>query len=164
MTRDKSNKIKVLLVDNHPLVRDGVRSYLTAHAIAVVGEASDAPEALRKARKLAPDIIVLDVSLPSMEGGELSLRLHRLVPGAGLIAFSMHSSEEYVVRMALCGVRGYVMKDQPTAELLEAIRQVFRGSRHFPAGMTGAVLAPVPMVSPARHQRPHRGNAPAAQA
>jgi two-component system nitrate/nitrite response regulator NarL len=144
---DRSKKIKVFLVDDHPIVREGVRSYLTSHGIAVVGEASDAPEALRKIKKQAPEVVVLDVNLPTLDGGELARRLRRLVPKAGLIAFSIHSSEEYVTRMARCGVRGYVMKDQPTSELLEAIRHVFRGGLHFPAGMAGSLLKAEPKAS-----------------
>ena len=150
MADDKHKKIKVFLVDDHPIVREGVRSYLTSHDIAVVGEAADAPEAISKIKKLKPDVIVLDVNLPSLDGGELARRLRRLVPKARLIAFSIHSSEEYVVRMARCGVQGYVMKDQPTAELLNAIRQVSGGGLHFPAGMNEALLAPAPKFPPAQ--------------
>jgi two-component system nitrate/nitrite response regulator NarL len=142
VAEDKLKKIKVFLVDDHPIVREGVRSYLTSHGICVVGEASDAPEALRKVKKQAPEVVVLDVNLPSLDGGELARRLRRLVPAAKLIAFSIHSSEEYVVRMARCGVQGYVMKDQPTSELLEAIRHVYKGGLHFPAGMAGSLLKP----------------------
>ena len=138
MKSDKQKKIRVFLIDDHPIVRDGVRTYLASRDIAVVGEASDAPEALRKVKKLAPDVIVLDVNLPSMDGWELALLLRRLVPKSKLVAFSIHSSEEYVVMMARCGARGYVTKDQPTAELLKAIKQVARGGLHFPAGMTDA--------------------------
>jgi DNA-binding NarL/FixJ family response regulator len=147
VTDVKQNKIRVFLVDDHPIVREGVRSYLTSRGIVVVGEASDGPEALRKARKLSPDVIVLDVNLPTLDGGELARRLRRLVPRSKLIAFSIHSSEEYVVRMARCGVQGYVIKDQPTAELLDAIIQVSGGGLHFPAGMTDAVLASAPKSS-----------------
>jgi len=147
VTDKKQGRIRVFLVDDHPIVREGVHSYLTSRSIAVVGEASDAPEALRKIKKLAPDVVVLDVNLPTMDGGELARRLRRLVPEAKLIAFSIHSSEEYVVRMARCGVQGYVMKDQPTAELLNAITQVSKGGLHFPAGMSDALLAPAPKVS-----------------
>ncbi|HAH05924.1 MAG TPA: DNA-binding response regulator [Elusimicrobia bacterium] len=146
----KHGKIKVFLVDDHPVVREGVRSFLSAHGIAVVGEAADGKEALRKVKRLAPDVIVLDVSLPSIDGGELARRLRRLVPEAKIIAFSIHSSEGYVVRMARCGVHGYVMKDQPTAELLEAIQHVSRGGLHFPADMADAVLTPAPNGSSSR--------------
>ncbi|HBB66556.1 MAG: hypothetical protein A2X28_07915 [Elusimicrobia bacterium GWA2_56_46] len=147
MAEDRFKKIKVFLVDDHPILREGVRSYLTSHGITVAGEASDAPEALRKIRKMSPDVVVLDVNLPSLDGGELARRLRRLVPKARLIAFSIHSGEEYVVRMARCGVRGYVMKDQPTAELLAAIKQVFQGGLHFPSGLTDAILEPPPKLS-----------------
>lgn len=139
INNEKQKQIRVFLVDDHPVVLDGVSSYLRSHSIAVVGQASDAPEALRKVKKLAPDIIIVDVNLPSMDGGELSRRLRRLVPDSRIIAFSIHSSEEYVVRMAECGARGYVMKSQPTAELLGAIMHVFRGGLHFSAGMTAAL-------------------------
>jgi two-component system nitrate/nitrite response regulator NarL len=138
----RRNKIKVFLVDDHPIVREGVRSYLSSHSINVVGEASDAKEALRKVKKLAPDVIVLDVNLPSIDGGELARRLRRLIPKAKLIAFSIHSSAEYVVKMARCGVQGYVTKDQPAGELLEAIKSVASGGLHFPGGMTDVLLAP----------------------
>ncbi len=131
--------IKVFLVDDHPMVREGVRSYLTHHAISVVGEASDAQEALRKVKGAEPDVIVLDVNLPSIDGGELARRLRRLVPKTKLIAFSIHSSEEYVVKMARCGVQGYVAKDQPAADLLEAIRRVNKGELHFPPVMRDAL-------------------------
>jgi len=145
--KSEKQKIRVFLVDDHPIVRDGVRSYLTSHDIAVVGEASDAPEALRKVGKLAPEVIVLDVNLPSMVGWEVAKHLRRLVPKSKIVAFSIHSSEEYVVRMALSGARGYVMKSQPTSELLEAINQVFRGGRYFPSGMSDAVLAAAPKAA-----------------
>lgn len=134
--------IRVFLVDDHPIVREGVRSYLTNHSISVVGEASDAKECLRKVKKAAPEVIVLDVNLPTIDGGELARRLRQLMPKVRLIAFSIHSSEEYVVKMARCGVQGYVTKSQPAGELLEAIKQVAAGGLHFPAGMNDAILAP----------------------
>ena len=135
VTDEKRKKIRVFLVDDHPTVRAGVRSYLASRSVAVVGEASDARETLRKVRKLSPDVIILDVNLPLMDGGELALRLRRLVPRCGLIAFSIHSSEEYVGRMARCGARGYVTKDQPLSDLFDAIERVFRGGSSFPRGM-----------------------------
>ncbi|MCR4294668.1 MAG: response regulator transcription factor [Elusimicrobia bacterium] len=141
------SRIRVFLVDDHPVVREGVRTYLTHHSITVVGEAGDAKEALRKVKRLAPDVIVLDVNLPEIDGGELARRLRRLVPKSKLIAFSIHSSEEYVVKMARCGVQGYVTKDQPPVELVEAIRHVHQGGLHFPAGMTDILLAASPESS-----------------
>ncbi len=143
MKQKRPTKIAVFLVDDHPTLREGVRSYLTnQNSISVMGEASDAEEALRKLKKAAPDVIVLDINLPGVDGGELARRLRLLVPKAKLIAFSIHASQEYVVRMARCGVHGYVMKDEPTAKLLEAIRRVHDDGLYFPPGMTDAILAP----------------------
>ncbi len=156
----KENKIRVFLIDDHPIVRDGVRAFLTSCAIEVVGEASDAPEAFRKVKKIAPDVIVLDVNLPSMDGWEVAGSLRRLVPKSKIIAFSIHSSEEYVVRMARCGASGYVMKSQPTSELLDAVRQVFGGGRYFPAGMTVAGPDKRPKLSAKKPLRLNPGRKP----
>ncbi len=142
MKPDSQKKIRVLLVDDHPVVRAGVRAYLTGHGIDVAGEAADAGEALAKAAALAPDVIVLDINLPSLPGDEVARQLRRCAPKSRIIAFTINSGEEYVIRMARCGARGYVMKDQPTAVLLAAIKQVWRGGLHFPAGMTDALLSP----------------------
>jgi two-component system nitrate/nitrite response regulator NarL len=142
--------IKVFLVDDHPVIRAGVRSYLSAQrSITVAGEAADGREALRKLKKAAPDVVILDINLPDLDGGELARQLRKTAPRAKLIAFSVHAEEEYVVRMARCGVHGYVMKDAPTAMLVEAIRRVHLGGLFFPAGMTDAILAPGSDPSPA---------------
>ncbi len=147
---ERKEKIKVFLVDDHPVVREGVGSFLRSHGISVVGGASDGKEALRKIKKLDPDVVVLDINLPLMDGGELARRLRQAVPRTKLIAFSIHSSEAYVVRMSRCGVQGYVVKDQPTGELLAAIKDVFQGKTHFPAGMPEAQISPASKKSPGR--------------
>jgi two-component system nitrate/nitrite response regulator NarL len=143
MKKNNQPKIKVFLVDDHPAVREGVRACLTSQgSFQVVGEAGDDKEALRKLKKSAADIVLLDVNLPSLDGGELARRLRQEVPGAKLIAFSIHNSQEHVVRMARCGVHGYVTKDAPVAKLVEAIFHVHKGGIYFPADMTDAILSP----------------------
>lgn len=148
MTSKKPAGIKAFLVDDHPSVRAGVRSFLVNHSISVVGEASSAEEALRKVKKLSPNVIVLDISLPSMDGGELARRLRQITPTAKIIAFSIHASVEYVVRMARCGVHGYVMKNRPTAQLLDAIKHVSQGGLYFPSDMADAILVPESKLPP----------------
>ena len=149
-------KIKVFLVDDHPVVREGVRSFLSSHGLfLLVGEASDDKEALRKLKKITPDVIILDISLPSLDGGELARRLRQTAPNAKLIAFSVHAGQEYVVRMARCGAHGYVMKDAPTAKLVEAIRHVHQGGLYFPSEMSDAILAPGISVRTAETHREH---------
>lgn len=143
MRRSHGRKIRVFVVDDHPAVRAGIRSYLAGdESAAVVGEAADDAQALRRIKKAAPDVVVLDINLPGVDGGTLARRLRQTAPEAKLIAFSIHSSEEYVVRMARCGVHGYVTKDAPTAKLLEAIQFVHRGGLDFPPAMADALLAP----------------------
>ena len=143
MKRHNRPKIKIFVVDDHPAVRAGIRSYLTGSESAkLVGEASDDAEALRKIKRAAPDVVVLDINLPGVDGGALARRLRRTAPAAKLIAFSVHSSPEYVVRMARCGVHGYVTKDAPTLKLMEAIRRVHLGGLDFPPEMSDAILAP----------------------
>ena len=138
----KTPKIRVFLVDDHPALRDGVRAYLGgAGAFSVVGEAADVAEAVRKLKRLAVDVVILDISLPGLDGGELARRLRGINPRAKLIAFSLHAGPEYVVRMARCGVQGYVTKDAPTAKLGEAITRVHRGGLCFPPGMTDLLLS-----------------------
>lgn len=151
MSAQKRGQIRVLLVDDHPVVREGVRAYLSSQSgIAVVGDAANAAEALRKAKELRPEVVVLDISLPSMDGGELARRLRKAVPDAKLLAFSIHSSEQYVVRMARCGAHGYVVKDEPTAHLVQAIHRLAQGGLSFPADMADAVLAPESKSAPRR--------------
>ena len=136
-------KIKVFLVDDHPLLREGVRVFLMSQGlITVVGEAGDGAQAVKKLKKIQTDVIILDINLPGLDGGELARKLRLTNPRAKLIAFSIHASQEYVVRMARCGVHGYVMKDTPTSKLAEAIRRVHGGGLYFPPGMTDAILSP----------------------
>lgn len=148
MKKKTGAAIQVFLVDDHPAVREGLRSYLTTQGLRVSGEAADGAEALRKLKKTSADVIILDISLPGVDGGELAKRLRLTIPRAKLIAFSIHSSQEYVVRMARCGVHGYVMKDTPTAKLVEAIQRVHKGGLYFPPGMTDAILAPASKPAP----------------
>ncbi len=139
----KAPKIRVFLVDDHPAVREGVRTFLTAQgSITVVGEAANDKQALRGLKKTAADVVILDINLPGVDGGELARRLRVMAPAVKLIAFSIHAGQEYVVRMARCGAHGYVMKDAPTAMLVEAIGLVHAGGLSFPPGMTDAILAP----------------------
>ncbi len=149
MKKKNQPKIKVFLVDDHPAVREGVRSSLTARgSFLVVGEVADAAEALRKIKKPLPDVVLLDINLPSLDGGELAKRLRQAVPSVKIVAFSIHSGEEYVVRMARCGAHGYVTKDASAAKLAEALLRVHQGGLYFPPEMSDAILAPGSKPSP----------------
>jgi DNA-binding NarL/FixJ family response regulator len=123
-----ANKITVLLVDDHALVRRGFRRILEDDAaIAVVGEASDGEEAVKLAKELQPNVIVMDCAMPNMNGLEATRRILESKPGTAILMLSMHS-EDTLVRQALeAGARGYVLKNAMDWNLASAIRSVAAG-------------------------------------
>jgi DNA-binding NarL/FixJ family response regulator len=123
-----ANKITVLLVDDHALVRRGFRRILEDDAaIAVVGEASDGEEAVKLARELQPNVIVMDCAMPNMNGLEATRRILESKPHTAILMLSMHS-EDTLVRQALeAGARGYVLKNAMDLNLASAIRSVAAG-------------------------------------
>jgi two-component system nitrate/nitrite response regulator NarL len=126
------HKIKVLLVDDHPVVRKGLYSCL-AHRpnLSVVGEASNGTEAIRKVRELSPDIVLMDIYMPEMDGLAVTEFLHKESPEIKVLILSMHNNREYVMRIIKAGARGYVLKDAPPEELIRAIEAVHAGESFF---------------------------------
>ena len=125
-------KIRLLLVDDHPIVREGIKSALsTKKTISLVGEAATGEEAMVKARKLLPDVILMDINMPGMSGLETTRRLRKSVPDSKILALTMHENREYVLEMSQLGARGYVFKDSSPSELLRAIEAVHAGEFFF---------------------------------
>ena len=132
MKKSKVKKIRLLLVDDHPIVREGIKAaFSTRKTISIVGEASTGEEALRKALKLKPDVILMDINMPGMSGLEASRRLRKSVPETKILALTMHENREYILEMSQLGARGYVFKDSPPSELLRAIEAVHAGEFFF---------------------------------
>jgi DNA-binding NarL/FixJ family response regulator len=124
--------IRVLLVDDHPVVRQGLNSCLSRHeSVAIIGEASDGREALRKAKELSPDLVLMDIDMPQMSGLTATDLLRKENPKVKVLILSMHSHSEYVMRILQSGARGYVLKDAATDELLKAIEVVHSGQTFF---------------------------------
>jgi len=135
------HKIKVLVVDDHPVVRKGLQSCLARHdSVKVVGEASDGDEALRKARELTPDLILMDISMPRMNGLAVTELLRKESPRTKVLVLSVHSNKEYIFRVIQAGAHGYVSKEAPPDELVRAIESVFEGEPFFSEDIARAAL------------------------
>ena len=134
------NPIRLILVDDHPFVRDGVRMRLEAtDDIRVVGEAGSVDEAMQLAASLggpdAPHIVLTDISMRGARGSELAALFQLHFPDIDVLVLSMHNSVEYVKRAAESGAKGYVLKDAPAQELVNAIRAVHAGETFFSPGL-----------------------------
>jgi DNA-binding NarL/FixJ family response regulator len=117
-----------LLADDHTVVREGLRILLEQQAdIAVVAEAADGREAVQMAEKHTPDVIMMDVAMPNMNGIEAARRIIAVRPNANIVILSMHNDESYVLQSLKAGARGYLLKDSPRADVLEAVRAAAAG-------------------------------------
>ena len=121
-------KIRVLLADDHNIVRDGLRVLIErCHDMQVIAEAEDGRKALRLVRKHKPDIVIMDISMPYLNGIDATHQILKEVPGAKVIALSMHSDKQYVDGMLRAGAVGYLLKDCAADELIQCIRTVISG-------------------------------------
>jgi two-component system, NarL family, response regulator NreC len=133
--------ITIVLVDDHDIVRAGLRAILdTEKDFQIVGEASDGQTALQIVQHLKPDILILDLVLPKLNGLDVARSVHNLSPDTQVIVLSMHSNEAYVVDALKIGVAGYVLKDKATEEILEAIHYVVEGERYLSPPISGRVI------------------------
>jgi DNA-binding NarL/FixJ family response regulator len=120
--------IRILIADDHEVVRDGVRALLEKQAdMAVVGEAADGREAAELAEDLHPDVIVMDVGMPNLNGIDATRRILAAHPQIGVVMLSMHQDESYVLRSLKAGAKGYLLKESLRSDILEAIRAVSQG-------------------------------------
>jgi two-component system response regulator NreC len=124
--------VKVLLADDHPVVRGGMRNFLEKEAdFSVIGEAEDGLQAVQLAENLRPDIIVLDMMMPLLNGLEVLRQLAKRLPKTRIIILSMQSADPYVTQALKEGAAGYVLKDSAPDELVKAIRQVHGGQKYL---------------------------------
>jgi DNA-binding NarL/FixJ family response regulator len=142
LNRVSSKKIRVLLADDHTILRRGVRMLLESQPdMEVVGEARNGREALEASRTLAPDVVVMDVSMPEMNGIEGTRQICEEMPAVKVVGLSMHSDAVYVREILRAGARGYLLKDSEDEDLLRAIRSVSRGEAFLSPAVSDAVLA-----------------------
>ncbi len=122
------NKITILLAEDHVVVRESIHQSLEREAgFAVVGEAGDGEEAVRMARKLKPDVIVMDISLPKINGIEATKQIKAFQPSAIILALTAYDYEQYIFPLLEAGAAGYLLKDISSRELINAIQTVYKG-------------------------------------
>ena len=126
------DQIRILLADDHNILRDGMRLLLERQpGFVVVGEASDGREVLELAHDQRPDVVVMDIAMPNMNGIEATRRIVDKHPATGVVILSMHHDESYVIRSLKAGARAYLLKDALKAELISAIQAVVQGRSFF---------------------------------
>jgi two-component system response regulator NreC len=124
--------IRVLLADDHGVVRKGLRFLLERHSgMEVVGEAGDGREAVRLAEASSPDIVIIDIAMPLLNGIEATAKMVKRNPNLGVIILSMHSDEDYLLSALNAGAKGYLLKDSAEVDLVRAIQAVHKGSPFF---------------------------------
>jgi two-component system response regulator NreC len=136
-----SDRTKVLLADDHTIVREGILSLLQEQPeVTVVGTAENGREAVEKARRTFPDVVVMDVAMPLLNGIEATRQLRRFLPQTKVIVLTMYADEEYVLRALQAGVRGYLLKKAAASELLQAIRTVERGDFYLSSDISHVIV------------------------
>lgn len=151
----KPFKISVLLVEDHGIVRQGLKSVLeVAGDIEVVGEANDGADALKKARALRPDVVVMDIAMPRMNGLEAARKLAEGSPSVKVLILSSYSEPQEVERALEAGALGYVMKETASSEVVKAVREVNKGNGYFSSAISQRML-PGPRSPMVRSRRLH---------
>lgn len=133
--------IPILLADDHKIIRDGLKSLLsTEEGMEVVGEAENGRVAVKLARKLKPRIVIMDITMPELNGMDAARQILNECPEAKIISLSMHSDRRFVVEMFKAGVSGYLLKDCAFEELSRAIRAVLAGQKYVSPAVAGMVI------------------------
>ena len=136
------NPIRILLADDHAVVRQGFRAMLAQQPdISIVGEAGNGREVLALAEKTKPDLIVMDVAMPELNGIEATRRLTANMPGLRILALSMHKDSVYVREMLKAGAKGYLLKDSGESDLLDAVRTLARGGEYISPAVQEALIS-----------------------
>jgi DNA-binding NarL/FixJ family response regulator len=134
-------KIRILLADDHTLIRGGLRLTIEQHPdLSVVGEAEDGRQAVALAASLKPDVAVLDIGMPNLNGIEAAKQITQGDSGAAVVVLSMHRDETYILRALKAGVRGYLLKDSAESDLVRAIRSVAEGKSFFSPSVSKVLL------------------------
>jgi DNA-binding NarL/FixJ family response regulator len=133
--------IKVLIVDDHPVVREGLSAMLSKeHDIQVVGEAENGTAAIKKAKELQPDIVLMDLGMPEVDGVEAMCQIRAENPDIKFIVLTTYDDDEYIFKSIEAGARAYLLKDAPREELFKAVRAVYKGESLIQPAVASRVL------------------------
>ena len=136
-----SNKLRILVVEDHLTVREGVKLLVNAQAdMEVIGEAGDGEIAIVQAEKLKPDVIVMDISMPNLNGLKATKRLRRNDPDIKILTLTRHTDDGYLQQLLTAGANGYVLKQSAPTELINAIRAVAKGDAYLDPSLTRKVM------------------------
>ncbi|MGE5624325.1 MAG: response regulator [Bacillota bacterium] len=131
---------RILLADDHPMFQQGLKALLEREGFDVVAEAKDGHEAVRLGRQLSPDVAVLDIGMPLLNGIDAARQILKQSPGTQVVVLTMYEEEAYVLEALRAGIRGYVLKAQAAADLVAAIREVSRGAVYLSPGISKTVV------------------------
>jgi len=135
------NKIKVVIVDDHAILREGMKALLAlSEHIEVVGGAANGKEALDLVAQLHPDVVLMDIAMPLMDGIESTRRLTKMFPGVKVIVLSQHDNREYILSVIKAGASGYLLKKAVTADIISGIQAVYDGGFYFYPSITKTVI------------------------
>jgi DNA-binding NarL/FixJ family response regulator len=138
---DATKAIKVLIVDDHPVVRLGLRTMLESEEnISVTGTAGSAKEALAEVQKLQPDVVLMDLRMPEMEGAEAIAELRRIEPNIRILVLTNYEEDEYIFRALQAGAMGYLLKSTPQEEIVQAVEMVHENKRCVPPNIARRLL------------------------
>jgi two-component system response regulator NreC len=144
-------KLRILLADDHPVMREGLKSLVNAqHDMEVIGEAADGETACEKAGELRPDVVVMDVSMPGMSGAEATERIKASWPGVKVLALTVHEDKGYLRLLLEVGAVGYVLKRTAADELIHAIRTVAAGGMYLDPALARLVVGSFVRQSPGK--------------
>lgn len=132
--------LRILLADDHEIFRQGVKALLEREGFRVDGEAGDGHVAIQLAEQLTPDVAVLDLTMPLLNGLDAAREIARLSPRTRTILLTMHTEDPYVAKALAAGIRGYVLKSQAAEDLVQAIREVSKGAVYLSPGVSEAVV------------------------
>jgi DNA-binding NarL/FixJ family response regulator len=132
--------IRVMVADDHPVVRQGLKFMLAREGFAVVAEAADGRDALRQSEGTHPEVVVLDLAMPGLNGIDTAREIMRVSPGTKTIILTQHTEEPYILEALRAGVHGYVLKSQAVSDMIQAIRDVHRGRLYLSPAISNVVV------------------------